>query len=139
MLSKEYVLPARYTCDGQDISPPLHWEGIPAGTKELMLAILNLEPVNEKLYFDWAVAGLKPTSTGLAEGRLPSGAILGTNSAGKRGYHLCPTTSERYLAVLYALPHPLAAKAGFEPIFTRKRAVRDAIYSGHLFFAYKRR
>jgi phosphatidylethanolamine-binding protein (PEBP) family uncharacterized protein len=104
-----------------------------------MTSLLNVEPVHDKLYSDWAVAGLKPTLTGLPAGHLPASAIIGINGTGKPGYHLCPPNhSENYLLKLYALPHPLHLKPGFEPIAIRKQALNDAFYAGQLIFNYKR-
>src|ERR1700756_1980631 len=45
------ALPAPYTCKGKDTWPRLQWSGTPAGTKELALLVLNIEPVNEALFF----------------------------------------------------------------------------------------
>jgi phosphatidylethanolamine-binding protein (PEBP) family uncharacterized protein len=135
----EGALPSRYTCDGADISPPLHWQGIPPGTKELMLDILNLEPVNGELYFDWAVTGINPKSHGTKAGSPPPGAIVGTNSAGKQGYTLCPPrhgTKTAYLAVLFALPHHLHATPDFDAATLRRDAEHTAQYEGFLGFHY---
>ncbi|HHH13049.1 MAG TPA: YbhB/YbcL family Raf kinase inhibitor-like protein, partial [Thiolapillus brandeum] len=32
-------IPARYTCDGEDISPPLQWSGVPEGARSLALVV----------------------------------------------------------------------------------------------------
>ena len=53
-------LAATYTCDGKDSWPELRWSGVPAGTAELVLFAMNVQPVEEKLFVDWAVAGLDP-------------------------------------------------------------------------------
>lgn len=137
----EATLPARYTCDGSDISLPLRWKGIPAGTAELMLDVLNLEPVDGKLYFNWALAGIDPKSSGVAAGALPPGAVVGVNSAGQARYSLCPAKAgahENYIAVLFALPHRLHAKTGFDASALRLEAERTAQFEGFLFFHYTR-
>jgi phosphatidylethanolamine-binding protein (PEBP) family uncharacterized protein len=136
----EAPLPARYTCDGQNTPPPLRWKGIPKGTAELMLDIIKIAPVNHKLYFAWAVAGLSPKTHGINQGQLPAGGIVGTNSAGQRGYDLCPPkgSSEGYVAVLFALPHRLAAQPGFDAAALRREAERTATYQGFLIFTYQR-
>ncbi len=54
------VLPADYTCDGANKWPAFSWSGIPAGTKEVALLMMNTQPVDEKLFFDWAIAGIDP-------------------------------------------------------------------------------
>ncbi len=134
------ALPARYTCDGANISPPLSWRGIPPGTVELMLDVINLKPLNNQLHIDWAVAGIDPNSTGTAAGTLPPGAILGTNSSGHTAYSLCPPHHhEDYLTVLFALPRHLHVKPGFNAAALRHEAVHTAEFEGFLFFHYTRR
>jgi phosphatidylethanolamine-binding protein (PEBP) family uncharacterized protein len=79
--------------------------------------VVNLRPVNHSLFFDWAVAGVSPTSHGIATGKLPPGAVAGRNSSGKIGYSICPPRGryERYIVRLLALPHSLTAQSGFDP------------------------
>jgi len=62
------AIPARYTCDGTDVSLPLQWTRVPVQAKELILVILALTPVRvvgsrvrERFAVDWAVAGLRPS------------------------------------------------------------------------------
>ena len=118
------TLPAPYTCKGKDTSPPLRWSGVPAGTTELVLFIMNLVPVNEELFFNWAVAGIDPSLEELTEGTLPKGAILGQNGHGKRAYSICPKgKAETYIFALYALPTSLNAKPGFDPLTLRKEVL----------------
>ncbi len=111
-----FALPKAYTCDGADTSPAVQWSAVPHGTAELALFIVNLTPINGAAFFDWAVAGLSPSSHGISAGALPAGAVAGTNSFGKLGYSICPAkgTGESYIARLVALPRPLAAKPGFD-------------------------
>src|ERR1700723_791734 len=136
----EGPIPVRYTCDGKNTSPPLRWKGIPPHTAELMLHLLNFKPVNGKLYFDWALTGISPTSHEAAPGTTQPGATTGTNSAGQTTYHLCPTskTQETYVAVLFALPHHLPAKQGFNPQTLRLQALHTAKYESLLLFNYKK-
>lgn len=137
--SSVYTIAKQYTCGGGDISPPLHWTGIPPTTKELALFVISTTPVDEKLYFDWAIAGLDPKLTGLEAGRLPAGTVAGRNSAGATRYTLCPpntTKPENYLFVLYALPKSLAPKPGFDPQTLRLQAKQIARHTGILAGAY---
>jgi phosphatidylethanolamine-binding protein (PEBP) family uncharacterized protein len=135
------LLPARYTCDGSDTPLPLHWKGVPAGTAELMLDIIKVKPVNNKLYFPWAVTHIKPSASGsIVQGKLPPGAVVGTNGEGKTAYHLCPPKgpSEAFVAVLFALPHKLAASTGFDPQTLRLQAEKSASYQNLYIFSYTR-
>jgi phosphatidylethanolamine-binding protein (PEBP) family uncharacterized protein len=123
--SSEYELPSTYTCDGKNSPPTLEWSGVPAGTKELVLFVLGLQPVGETLFFNWAVAGLDPSLTEIPTGQLPSGAILGKNGYGKESYSICPAQgqSETYVFALYALPKSLSPKRGFDPMGLRKQVL----------------
>lgn len=134
------ILPAAYACDGKDTSPPLRWSGIPAGTEELVLFALNLEPVNEALFFDWAVAGIDPSLTAIEAGSAPRGAVLGQNSFGHRGYSICPPPgkAETIVFALYALPEALHPKAGFDPMGLRTEVLARSHNSGLMAVSYAR-
>jgi len=133
-------LPATYTCDGKDTWPTLEWEGVPGGTEELVLFAMNIKPVNEAIFFDWAVGSLDPSSTGIEAGKLSAGAVVGKNSTGKVGYSICPPkgTDETIMFVLYALPKALGAKQGFDPLALREEVDGAASNSGLLAVSYAR-
>jgi phosphatidylethanolamine-binding protein (PEBP) family uncharacterized protein len=136
------VLPIKYTCDGENESPPLKWTGLPDEAVELVLFALNLNPVEEHVFFDWAVAGLDPSLEGIDAGKLPTGAVIGKNSFGKRGYSLCPPEagqSESYIFMLYAIPKALAPKDGFDPLLLREEVLAQSGNVGLLSASYRRR
>ncbi len=119
------VLPTTYTCDGEDSWPALHWAAAPKGTAELVLFAMNVQPVAEKLFFDWAVAGLHPSLTGIEAGVLPKEAVTGQNSFDKVGYSICPSgAGETYMFALYALPRQLSPGRGFDPSALRKEVLQ---------------
>lgn len=133
-------IPAKFTCDGKNVSPPLRWKGLPAGAEELVLLALNFRPVNKELFYNWAVAGLDPDLTELEEGKLPAGAIVGENSFGKRGYGLCPPNPgqlENYVFMLFAIPEALDPAPGFEPSKVREEVLAQAGNVGVLSATYK--
>lgn len=131
---------ATYTCDGANISPPISWSQIPPHTVELQLFVFNFLPVGGKLFADWAVAGLSPSLHGLSAGKLPAGAIVGTNSHGQARYNVCPAkgANTRFAFLLYALPQHLAAKPGFDANAMREQALHTAGSAGLLAFSYRR-
>lgn len=132
-------LDATYTCDGKDSWPQLKWGGVPPGTTELALFAMNLQPVNEKIFFDWALAGIDPSLTEIQPGKLPKGAITGTNGFGKVGYSLCPQgAGETYMFALYALPTSLSPARGFDPLELRKRVLDVSGNAGLLPAVYER-
>ena len=50
---------------------------MPAGTAELVLYVMNVQPVEDRLFVDWAVAGIDPSLEGIEAGELPKGAVVG--------------------------------------------------------------
>lgn len=115
-------IPARYTCDGGDISPPLSWSGVPE--KAASLALVCDDPdAPMGTWTHWLVYNLEPTVASLPEGlpasddlALPNAkpAIQGKNDFGKPGYGgPCPPSgTHRYVFRLYALDAPLKLVAG---------------------------
>jgi phosphatidylethanolamine-binding protein (PEBP) family uncharacterized protein len=134
-------LDTRYTCDGADISPPLEWSGVPAGTAEIDLFVFNLNPIHGKLFASWAVAGIKPSVHELAAGQVPAGAILGRNSYGETRYHVCPPhgSAVQYVVQIYALPRRVPVKPGFVADDVSKIDFRTAKHIGRLSFQYERK
>lgn len=133
------ALPVQYTCDGKSTSPALHWQGVPSGTAELVLFAMNLQPVQGKLFFNWAVAGISPTLEEIKAGQLPKGAVVGRNSFGKVDYELCPEGSgETYMFALFALPKKLSPGRGFDPLALRKEVTDTSGNVGLLAVSYTR-
>lgn len=119
-------LTAANTCKGKNLSPAISWGSIPPGTAELAIFVLGVKPVNGALYYNWAVAGVDPSLSGLKAGELPKGAVLGRNGSGKNGYSMCPEGSEpeSYIFSVYAVPKSLSPKPGFEAADLRRQASR---------------
>jgi phosphatidylethanolamine-binding protein (PEBP) family uncharacterized protein len=133
------ALPARYTCDGANTWPALTWSGVPPDTAELVLYAMNVQPVDGKLFVDWAVAGLDPNLGEIQSGKLPRGAVVGRNSFGQTSYSVCPTgSSELYMFALYALPKSLSPTLGFEPHEFRKAVLQVSGNAGLLPLSYAR-
>jgi phosphatidylethanolamine-binding protein (PEBP) family uncharacterized protein len=132
------ALSAEYTCDGKGTSPALRWQGVPPGTAELVLFAMNVQPVDGKLFFDWAVGGLSPDLEEIEAGKLPKGTVTGRNSFGKVGYEICPEGSETYMFLLFALPQKLSPSQGFEPLALRKAATELSGNAGLLALSYTR-
>lgn len=133
------ALPATYTCDGKGTSPALSWHGVPARTAELVLLAMNVQPVEGKLFFDWAVAGLSPDLEEIEAGKLPKGAIVGRNGFGKAAYEICPEGGgETYMFSLFALPEKLSPAQGFDPSVLRREVLDAAGNVGLLALSYMR-
>ncbi len=134
------AIPTKYTCDGANTWPRISWGQIPSGTAELALLGMNSQPVENELFFDWAVAGIDPALSGLEAGKLPKGAVMGTNSFGHASYSICPSpgSPETYIFILYALPQALNPKPGFEPLAFREKALDLAHRAGLMAATYAR-
>ncbi len=127
------VIPTEYTCEGQDVSPPLAWDEPPAGTQSLVLIVDDPDaPVG--VFTHWVLFNIPSDSRDLpealpAQAQLPSGAQQGKNDFGRLGYGgPCPPPgrSHRYRFTVYALDQPLELTAG-----ASKKQVLDAI-QGHI-------
>ena len=139
--SPDGALPSRYTCDGANVSPPLSWRDVPAGSVELLLLAIDLDG-GHRGAIQWAVAGLPPRSLGIAAGRLPAGAVVGRNSAGDaRWGGICDASGRLHHVafLLYALDRKLGLKAGFD-VATVRSGLKDATLARGLTVAtYERR
>jgi Raf kinase inhibitor-like YbhB/YbcL family protein len=99
------AIPQRFTCDGDNLSPPLGWSGVPAGTVEVALVVDDPD-APRGTYVHWIVIGLDPANTKLAEGMVPPGARQVRNSAGTAAYTgPCPPggSPHHYRFTIYAL------------------------------------
>ena len=106
------VIEARFTCDGEDISPALSWTAPPAGTVELALLVTDDDAGG---FVHWAVAGIAPSASGVGEGAAIPGAIEGVTSFGETGWGgPCPPSgSHTYRFSLYALSQQAEVSEGF--------------------------
>ena len=140
-------IPTRHTCEGSDLSPPLAWSGVPAGTKSLALIVDDPDapdPAAPKMtWVHWVLYNLPPDTTELKAGTtdLPAGTRAGLNDWQREGYGgPCPPIGRhRYVHKLYALDIVLpvlqpATKA------TLEQAMRGHILAqGELVGVYKKK
>lgn len=100
------IIPAKYTCDGDDISPPLAWSGIPPATKSIALICDDPDATNGT-WTHWVLYNIPPTSSALPENvhTFPSGTKVGVNSWPRKSYGgPCPPSGvHRYFFKLFAL------------------------------------
>lgn len=112
-------IPAKYTCEGQDVSPPLAWSEPPAGTRSLAL-IVDDPDAPGGVFTHWLLFNIPPDSRELPEAvptqaELASGALQGKTDFGRTGYGgPCPPPGRphRYQFTLYALDQPLDLEGG---------------------------
>lgn len=114
----EGQIPAVHTCQGKDVSVPLAWSELPAGTRSLALIVDDPDapdPAAPKMtWVHWVLYNIPPGVTGLPEDvktkALPPGTLEGSNDWGRTGYGgPCPPVGRhRYFFKLYALDVVLA-------------------------------
>ena len=107
--SQNGVVPAKYTCDGQNISPPLQIAEVPERAKSLVL-ICDDPDAPGTTWTHWTVWNIDPTTTEIVEGKTSAGSTQGVTDFGEVGYGgPCPPSGEhRYFFKLYALDTDLA-------------------------------
>lgn len=132
----EDEIPVKYTCEGNDISPPLAWSGLPEGTASLVLIVDDPDAPDpeapKRTWVHWLLYNIPVASSGLNEGVAPShlhdGVLEGINDWKRTGYGgPCPPTGRhRYFFKLYALNTQLSERN--EP---NKEALLQAM-EGHI-------
>lgn len=111
-------IPFDYTCDGANISPPLHWEDAPQDTGSFALIVDDSDAPNPN-FTHWVLYNLPPDCRELPEGvdienRLPQGSAEGRNDFGHIGFGgPCPPQgTHRYFFKIYALDQILDIAPG---------------------------
>lgn len=109
------AIPRRFTCDGEDVSPPLRLSGLPAGTRTVAV-VLDDPDAPGGTWVHWVFWDWPAQRAALATGEdvAAAGAILGSNSWGRRAYGgPCPPRGvHRYRFKVYALDAALDLAAG---------------------------
>lgn len=129
-------IPRAYTCEGQDIAPPLRWTGVPGKARSLVLIVDDPDAPDPKAprmtWVHWVLYNIPPDAGGLPEavvsGGLPSGTQEGLNDWHRTGYGgPCPPIGRhRYFFKLYALDTVL------EGLKRPTKAKVEAAMKGHI-------
>lgn len=141
-------IPARYTCEGDDASPPLSWAGAPSGTKSFALIVDDPDAPDpakpQRVYVHWVVYNIPSAATTLPENGskkgLPAGAVQGKNDWGKTKYGgPCPPIGRhRYFFKLYALDTELTGLSSPTKADLQKAIEGHVIASGELMGTYQK-
>lgn len=104
-------IPSKYTCDGENVNPPLLIAEVPAEAVELVL-IVDDPDAPAGTWVHWILWNLDPRTTEIAEGATPVGAIEGITTYSRPGYGgPCPPSgTHRYFFKLYALNQKIVVK-----------------------------
>jgi Raf kinase inhibitor-like YbhB/YbcL family protein len=123
-----HAIPKKHTGEGADVSPPLQWNGLPEGTKELVLICDDPDAPTDEPWVHWVIYKIPITAKGLHEGvprrprlKEPSGSMQGKNSwttgdvIGYRGPFPPPGHgTHHYYFKLYALEAQMVVEPGLE-------------------------
>lgn len=110
-------IPAQYTCDGDNISPPLTWSEAPEGTVEFALLFEDPDAPGGTLV-QWILFGIPADADGAEEGKPPPGALGGKNDYGRNDWSgPCPPVGKphRFIFTLLALGEPSGLAEGASP------------------------
>ena len=138
------MIPTKYTCDGEDVSPPLQWDAVPEGTKTI--ALINDDPdAPMGTWVHWVLFNLPADVKELAENVLPNkilpnGAKQGITDFRRIGYGgPCPPGgTHRYFFKLYALDTEIDLEAGADKEELLKAMKGHILGQGQLIGKYKR-
>lgn len=136
-------IPAKYTCDGENINPPLEFSEVPSKAMTLVLIVDDPDVPKtlraDGMWYHWLIWNMPPETKGIDENSVPSG-IVGQNTRGNKAYGgPCPPDREhRYFFKLYALDRAvgLPAEAGIEEL--RKSMYDHVIAKAELIGLYER-
>ena len=140
------VIPAKYTCDAKNVSPPLKWNGVPAGAKSLAL-IVDDPDAPAGTWMHWVIYDLPPTTSELTEDvpksqYVAGGAKQGLNDFRHLGYGgPCPPHGlpHRYFFKLYALDAMLELKPGLTKKDFESAMEKHILARAELMGTYQRR
>ena len=119
-------IPAKFTCDGGNVTPPLQITGVPSQAKSLVL-IADDPDAPSGVFTHWLVWNISPQTNAIGEASAPKG-VHGINDFGKTGYGApCPPSgAHRYYFRVFALDRELDLPSG------AKRRQVDAAIKGHV-------
>ena len=130
------AIPAKYTCSGQDLSPPLAWSGVPEATRSLVLIVDDPDAPDPKApkmtWVHWVLYNILPTVTAIPEGAsagdLGPDVQSGLNDFKRTAYGgPCPPVGRhRYFHKLYALDTTLSG------LKTPTKKQVEAAMQGHI-------
>lgn len=127
-------IPERYSCEGENVPPPLRWTGTPAEAKEVALVIEDPDATGA-IFVHWIVVGIDPGVGSITPGAPPAGAVEFAGSSDMAAYiGPCPPDdggSHRYHFEIYALRKRPGLVEGSRPI-EKVQAIRKAAIAGGL-------
>lgn len=151
-LKADQPIPREYSADGRNVSPPLRWSNVPAGTKELAVVLQDPDAGNPPPFVHWVIYKIPPTATGLPE-NIPfepgvpmpaeiAGAVQGVSGFRRpiyRGPAPPPGKVHHYHFIVYALDANLDLKPGLNRVELLDAIKGHVIGEGELVATYERK
>lgn len=133
-------IPVRYTCDGDDINPPLTIENVPERTRSFVL-IVDDPDAPAGTWVHWVVWNIDPGTREIKENSVPDGALQGMNDFRKLDYGgPCPPSgTHRYFFKLYALNSTLDITSKAKKSDVEKAMKRHVIGESQIIGLYSRK
>ena len=142
-------IPAKYTCEGEDVSPPLAWSGATGNIKSYAMIVDDPDAPDpakpQRVYVHWVLYNIPASTTSLPENAsksgLPKGAVQGKNDWGKAEYGgPCPPIGRhRYFFKLYALDATLTGLSSPTKSDLLKAMNGHVLDSGEIMGTYQKR
>jgi Raf kinase inhibitor-like YbhB/YbcL family protein len=145
------AIPLKYTPEGENLTPPLAWEALPPGTRQLALILEDPDAPRAEPFVHWVLYKIPADAAGLPEGLPPKkkvlndppGAVQGENSTHDLGY-VGPFPppghgTHHYHFRVYALDKPLEVEAGLDQKALIAAMSGHIIDTGELVGTYERR
>ncbi len=134
-------IPERYSCEGENVPPPLRWEGTPPGTAEVAVVVEDPDAPSGT-FVHWIAVGIEPATHGLESGALPRGANVLAGSSDNATYvGPCPPNgsgTHHYFFEVYALPRLLDLSPAAPPLEKVRAIRREASAGGWLVGTFTR-
>ncbi|HET7387321.1 MAG TPA: YbhB/YbcL family Raf kinase inhibitor-like protein [Nocardioidaceae bacterium] len=133
-------LPARYSCDGAAVSPPLSWTGAPSDTRGFAVVVDDPNAPGGT-FVHWVLLNVPADVTSVSTGSVPEGAVQARNTLSRTSYFApCPPDDgvHHYRFTVYALGKPV--RLGPQPDLTDALAAisHDALAQGRIVATYRR-
>lgn len=132
------LIPAKYSCEGEEVSPPLSIKGIPAGAKSLAIILHDPDAQGAGGFTHWVVWNIDVANNALPENF--KGADQGLNGTGQPGYKgMCPPTgTHHYHFMVYALDTKLSIDSRTDKAALEKSMEGHILAQGEIIGLYKK-
>jgi len=131
------LIPAKYTCDGEDVNPPLTIEGVPEEAKNLVL-IVDDPDAPAGTWNHWLVWNIQPTTRKIEENTVPGTQGITTFGRHAYGGPCPPSGTHRYFFKVYALDTKLDLNADSQKRDVEKAMENHVLAKGELLGLYRR-